>query len=65
MKYLIQVDATREFTRTYRAVAESEEAALKVYHTGVGDLEWIKDDIMENFECVEDADTARVHGSWS
>ena len=58
-KYLVQVEATATFTRTFEVEAEDEHAALAAYQAGA--VEWVRDSNDKAFECEEDGDTARVY----
>jgi hypothetical protein len=61
MKYIVEVTATREFTRTYRVEARTAEAALKAYQSNGKTVEWVSDDILDSFECTEHGDSACVY----
>ena len=59
--YLIQVEATRIFTRTYTVEAEHEWAALAAYQDNDEAVLWCEDDVLEDFECEENGDTVCVY----
>lgn len=61
MKYLIEVEATAFFTRTFEVEAEDEHAALAAYQANAKEVEWVKDSNDNAFECDEDGDTACVY----
>ena len=61
MKYLIEVEATATFTRTFEVEAGDEWAALAAYQAGAKEVEWIGDSDQNIFECDEDGDTACVY----
>ena len=60
-KYLVQVEATATFTRTFEVEAEDEHAALAAYQADAKEVEWVRDSNDKAFECEEDGDTARVY----
>ena len=61
MEYILEVTATREFTRTYTVEAKTPEAALKAYQSNGKHVEWVSDDLTGDFECEEDGDSACVY----
>jgi len=61
MEYIVEVTATREFTRTYAVEAKTPEAALKAYQGNGKNVEWVSDDLTEDFICEEHGDTAVVY----
>ena len=61
MKYLVRVEATATFTRTFEVEAEDEHAALAAYQAGAKEVEWVRDSNDNAFECDEDGDTVCVY----
>ena len=61
MEYIVEVTATREFTRTYTVEAKTPEAALKAYQSNGKHVDWVSDDLTEDFICEEHGDTAVVY----
>ena len=59
-KYLIEVEATATFPRTFEVEAGDEWAALAAYQAGAKKVEWGKDSLEDDFECDENGDTVCV-----
>jgi hypothetical protein len=67
-KYLIEVNATHEFTRTYEIEAEDEHAALAAYQADAEEVVWVSDNQLSRYrnrlkenEALENGDSACVY----
>ena len=60
-KYLIEVEATTVFTRTYEVEAKDEWAALEAYQAGADEAIWVRDSLEDDMDCDENGDTICVY----
>jgi hypothetical protein len=60
MSYMIEVETTATFTRTFEVEAVDEWAALAAYRAGGKEVEWVKDSLDDDLDCDENEDTVCV-----
>jgi hypothetical protein len=60
-RFVIEVEATATFIRTYAVEAEDEWAALEAYQNDAKKVEWVSDSNERIFECTEHGMTACVY----